>query len=217
MTTSLLDRLKAEKIIAILRGVPKEQGKAVAEALSLGGIVFAEVTLNTEGALGMISSWRETFGERMKIGAGTVLDLEEAKEAVRAGAEYLVSPNLDEAVVAYALEQGIAVFPGAMTPTEIVKAWKAGATAVKVFPMASLGVGYLKEITAPLDRIPLIATGGVRLDNIHGFLEAGATAVGLGGCLVNPALIREKRYETITQNAADMVGAVRSWRPGALN
>ncbi len=217
MTASLLDRLKAEKIIAILRGVPKEQGDAIAEALSLGGIVFAEVTLNTEGALEMISDWREKFGDRMKIGAGTVLDLEGAKEAAQAGAEYLVSPNLDEAVVAYALERGIAVFPGAMTPTEIVKAWKAGATAVKVFPMGTLGVGYIKEITAPLDRIPLIATGGVRLDNIHSFLEAGATAVGLGGCLVNPPLVREKRYDIMTQNAADMVRAVRSWRPRGLD
>ncbi|WP_435921036.1 bifunctional 4-hydroxy-2-oxoglutarate aldolase/2-dehydro-3-deoxy-phosphogluconate aldolase [Paenibacillus sp. DYY-L-2] len=212
MTTPLMELLEQEKIVAILRGIPKERGLDVAEALCKGGIVFAEVTLNTEGALDIISKWRERFGPKMRIGAGTVLDVEAAKEAVCAGAEYLVSPNLDEEVIEYALEKGVGVFPGAMTPTEIVKAWKAGATAVKVFPMATLGVGYLKEIRAPLDRIPLIATGGVRLDNIGEFLAAGATAVGLGGCLANPALIREGRYEAITQNAMDLVHAVKTYR-----
>ncbi|MEF2965998.1 bifunctional 4-hydroxy-2-oxoglutarate aldolase/2-dehydro-3-deoxy-phosphogluconate aldolase [Paenibacillus sp. M1] len=211
MTSALLDRLKEEKIVAILRGVPKERGDAVAGALSRGGIVFTEVTMNTEGALDMIYSWREKFGERMRIGAGTVLDLGAAKEAVRAGAEYLISPHLDEKVVDYALAQGIGVFPGAMTPTEIIAAWKAGATAVKLFPMATLGVGYLREVRASLSHIPMLATGGVRLDNIREFLSAGATAVGLGGYLVNPALVREGRYETIVQNAADLVRAVKSY------
>lgn len=211
MTTALLDRLKEEKIVAILRGVPKERGNEIAGALCRGGIVFTEVTMNTEGALDMISSWREKFGDCMRIGAGTVLDLELAKEAVRAGAEYLISPNLDEAVVDFALSQGIAVFPGAMTPTEIMKAWKAGATAVKVFPMATLGVSYLKEVRASLDHIPMLVTGGVRLDNIRDFLAAGATALGLGGYLVHPALVREGRYETIMQNAADLVRAVKSY------
>lgn len=212
MTSTLMELLEQKKIIAILRGIPKERGKEVAEALCKGGIGFAEVTLNTEGALEIISKWRERFGDKMKIGAGTVLDVAEAKEAITAGAEYLVSPNVDEKVIEYALDQGVGVFPGAMTPTEIVKAWKAGATAVKVFPMATLGVGYLKEIRAPLDRIPLIATGGVRQDNIGEFLAAGATAVGVGGCLVNPAMIREGRYEAITQNAMDLVHAVKTYR-----
>ncbi|RCX17000.1 2-dehydro-3-deoxyphosphogluconate aldolase/(4S)-4-hydroxy-2-oxoglutarate aldolase [Fontibacillus phaseoli] len=217
MTTALLERLKEEKIVAILRGVPKEKACNIAEALCCGGIVFTEVTMNTKGAIDMISGWREKFGERMKIGAGTVLDLEEAKEAVRAGAEYLVSPNLDEKVVDFARSNNIGVFPGAMTPTEIVRAWKAGATAVKVFPMATLGVGYLKEIRASLNHIPMIATGGVRLDNIHGFMEAGATAVGIGGYLVHSALVREGRYETIKQNAVDLVRAVKSWKSGGVD
>ncbi|MNN72785.1 KHG/KDPG aldolase [compost metagenome] len=102
------------------------------------------------------------------------------------------------------------MFPGAMTPTEIVAAWKAGATAVKLFPMASLGIGYLKEIRAPLDQIPLIVTGGVRLDNIGDFFAAGSTAVGLGGSLVNGELLREERYDQIEKNAAAMVQAVKT-------
>ncbi|MNP40067.1 2-dehydro-3-deoxy-6-phosphogalactonate aldolase [compost metagenome] len=123
----------------------------------------------------------------------------------------MVSPNVDEAVIQYARDRGIGVFPGAMTPTEIVAAWKAGATAVKLFPMASLGIGYLKEIRAPLDQIPLVVTGGVRIDNIQEFLAAGSTGVGLGGSIANGELIREGRYDQIELNAATMVQAVKSY------
>lgn len=213
MSSGLLEQLKEERIVAILRGVPRNKANEIARALCQGGIVFTEVTMNTEGATQMISDWREQFGGKMRIGAGTVLDLETAMEAASAGAEYLVSPNLDETVVEYALSRGLSVFPGAMTPTEIIRAWKAGATAVKIFPMATLGVGYLKEIRAPLDHIPMLATGGVRLDNVRDFLAAGAAAVGIGGYLVNPALVREGRYEGIVQNAKDLVQAVKSYSP----
>lgn len=208
---SLLEHLKETRIIAILRGIPQEKALHVASALSRGGIVFTEVTMNTEGALDIISQWRERPDLNMIIGAGTVLDLDMAKEAITAGAQYLVSPNVDEAVIHYAREQGIGVFPGAMTPTEIVKAWKAGANAVKLFPMASMGIEYLKEIRAPLDQIPLIVTGGVRRDNIQEFLSAGTTAVGLGGSLANAELIREGRYDLIEQNAATMIQAVTTF------
>lgn len=216
MSNNLLDQLKEERIVAILRGIPKERADQIAHALCEGGIVFTEVTMNTEGATRMISDWREQFGERMRIGAGTVLDLNTAREAVSAGAEYLVSPNLDESVVEYALSRGLSIFPGAMTPTEIIRAWTAGATAVKIFPMATLGVSYLKEIRAPLDHIPMLATGGVRMDNIREFLAAGAVAVGIGGYLANPALVREGRYERIAQNAKDLVRAVKSYGPSLV-
>src|SRR5690606_26982004 len=113
-------------------------------------ISIIEATMNTDGALGMISRWRERYEGKALIGAGTVLDLQMAKEAVAAGAEFLVSPNLDEEVVAYGVANDIAVCPGTMTPTEIVRAIKAGAAAVKVFPSGSLGLSYIKEIKAPL-------------------------------------------------------------------
>lgn len=208
---ALLERLKETRIIAILRGIPQDKALHVAGALCRGGIVFAEVTMNTEGALDIISQWRESPDLNMIIGAGTVLDLDMAKEAVRAGAQYLVSPNVDEAVIHYAREQGIGVFPGAMTPTEIVRAWKAGANAVKLFPMASMGIEYLKEIRAPLDQIPLIVTGGVRINNIQEFLSAGTTAVGLGGSIANGDLIREGRYDLIEHNASEMIQAVKTF------
>ncbi|MBO7745929.1 bifunctional 4-hydroxy-2-oxoglutarate aldolase/2-dehydro-3-deoxy-phosphogluconate aldolase [Paenibacillus sp. MWE-103] len=209
MSLNLLQALYEEKIIAIIRGIPEEAGDATAKALADGGIVFLEVTLNTDGALGMIARFREQYAGRMRIGAGTVLDLGQAKEAVAAGAEYIISPNLDEEVIAYGLEHDVDVWPGTMTPTEIVRAFKAGATAVKLFPLGSLGVNYLKEIRAPLNHIPMIATGGVNLQNIRGVLDAGAAAVGLGGNLVDKQLVKEGKFEELTKLAKAFAAAAK--------
>jgi 2-dehydro-3-deoxyphosphogluconate aldolase/(4S)-4-hydroxy-2-oxoglutarate aldolase len=207
---NLLQTLSAEKIIAIVRGISPSAADQAADAMLSGGIRILEVTTNTEGASAMVSRWREKYAGQMHIGMGTVLNLDMAKEAVAAGSEFLISPNLDEAVVAYALEKGIDIWPGVMTPTEIVRAWNAGAKAVKVFPMGSLGLSYLKEIRAPLDHIPMIATGGVNLDNIGDFLRAGAIGVGLGSNLLDKALIREGRFEDLTQLAAKYVNAAKA-------
>lgn len=209
MSSKLLQALSEEKIVAIIRGISAKDGDATAKALADGGIVFLEVTLNTEGAIGMISRFREQYEGRMRIGAGTVLDIGQAKEAVAAGAEYIISPNLDEEVVYYGVEQGVDVWPGTMTPSEIVRAYKAGASAVKVFPLGSLGVNYLKEIRAPLDHIPMIATGGVNLQNIRSVLETGAVGVGLGGNLVNKQLVAEGKFEELTKLAQSFVGEVK--------
>ncbi|WP_123041785.1 bifunctional 4-hydroxy-2-oxoglutarate aldolase/2-dehydro-3-deoxy-phosphogluconate aldolase [Cohnella candidum] len=210
--TELLQALSERKIVAIIRGISADKGDAAAQALADGGIVFLEVTLNTDGALGMISRFRERYEGRLRIGAGTVLDLDDAREAAAAGAEYLISPNFDEEVLQFGLERGLDVWPGTMTPTEIVRAYKAGASAVKLFPMATLGVGYLKEIRAPLDRIPMVATGGVNLQNIRTVLDAGAAAVGLGSNLVDKKLIAEGKFEelrALAQSFTDEVEGVR--------
>ncbi|RKP57266.1 bifunctional 4-hydroxy-2-oxoglutarate aldolase/2-dehydro-3-deoxy-phosphogluconate aldolase [Cohnella endophytica] len=209
MSSEIMQELTREKIVAIIRGISAESGDATAKALAEGGIVFLEVTLNTDGALNMISRFRETYGSRMRIGAGTVLDLGQAKEAVAAGAEYLIAPNLDEEVVHYAVESGIEVWPGTMTPTEIVRAYKLGASAVKVFPMGSLGINYLKEIRAPLNHIPMIATGGVNLQNINSVLDAGAIAVGLGGNLVDKQLVKEGKFDELRKIARAFVNEVQ--------
>ncbi|MBB6673377.1 bifunctional 4-hydroxy-2-oxoglutarate aldolase/2-dehydro-3-deoxy-phosphogluconate aldolase [Cohnella nanjingensis] len=209
MRTETLKALSQEKIVAIIRGISVQSADAVAKALYDGGIVFMEVTLNTDGALGMISRFRSEYEGRMRIGAGTVLDIGQAKEAVAAGAQYLISPNLDEEVVYYGVENGVDVWPGTMTPTEIVRAYKAGASAVKVFPLGSLGLNYLKEIRAPLDHIPMIATGGVNLQNIRAAIEAGAVAVGLGNNLVNKPLIEAGNFEGLTKLARDFVAEVK--------
>ncbi|MDB4865789.1 MAG: hypothetical protein JWR03_122 [Cohnella sp.] len=212
MHSELLQSLSEEKIVAIIRGIPEDKGNATAQALAEGGIVFLEVTLNTEGALGMISRFRERYEGRMRIGAGTVLDLGQAKEAVAAGAEYIISPNLDEEVVYYGVEQGVEVWPGTMTPTEIVRAYKAGASAVKVFPLGSLGINYLKEIRAPLNHIPMVATGGVNLQNIRSVLETGAVAVGLGGNLVDKKLVEESKFDEIQKLAQAFVDEAKGVR-----
>lgn len=209
MPSELMQSLSREKIVAIIRGISAESGDATAKALADGGIVFLEVTLNTDGALDMISRFRSNYEGRLRIGAGTVLDLGQAKEAVAAGAEYIISPNLDEEVVYYGVEQGVEVWPGTMTPTEIVRAYKAGASAVKVFPMGSLGINYLKEIRAPLNHIPMVATGGVNLQNINSVLDAGAIAVGLGGNLVDKQLVKDGKFDELRKLAQAFVNQVQ--------
>jgi 2-dehydro-3-deoxyphosphogluconate aldolase/(4S)-4-hydroxy-2-oxoglutarate aldolase len=209
MKQTLIEQLAQAKIIAIIRGIEDGKADAAAQALADGGIVFLEVTLNTDGALNMIARFKEKHGAKLRIGAGTVLNLAMAKEAAAAGAEYILSPNLNEEVIYYALEQGIDVWPGTMTPTEIVRAYEAGAPAVKVFPMGSLGINYLKEIRAPLNHIPMIATGGVDLHNIHEFLNAGAIAVGLGSNLVDKKLVQSGDYAAIELRARAFVDKVK--------
>lgn len=209
MPSELMQALSREKIVAIIRGISAKSGDATAKALADGGIVFLEVTLNTDGALDMISRFREEYTGRLRIGAGTVLDLGQAKEAIAAGAEYIISPNLDEEVIYYGVEQGVEVWPGTMTPTEIVRAYKAGASAVKVFPMGSLGINYLKEIRAPLNHIPMVATGGVNLQNINTVLDAGAIAVGLGGNLVDKQLVTDGKFEELQKLARAFVNEVQ--------
>lgn len=209
MKETNVERLKREKLVAIIRGISYESGEPTAQALLNGGISLLEVTLNTDGALKMISNWKEKFGERACIGAGTVLDLNMAKDAVSAGAEYLVSPNLDERVIDYGISKGVDVWPGAMTPTEVVRAYQAGATAVKLFPAGTLGIQYFKDIRGPLNHIPMMVTGGVNLDNMKDFLSAGAIAVGLGGNLVHKQLIHEKKFDEITNLARQFTEKIK--------
>lgn len=210
----MLDKLTEHKIVAILRGIEDKHADGAAQALIDGGIRLMEITMNTEGAAAMIGRWREKFGHEASIGAGTVIDVDSAVEAVAAGAQFLISPNLDEEVIAYGLERGIAVWPGVMTPTEIVKAWKAGVDAVKLFPMGTLGTGYLKEIRAPLNHIPIMATGGVDLHNIKDYFDAGAVAVGMGGKLVNLDWIREGKLDLVTDRARQFAEAAATWMRG---
>ncbi|MCZ8511707.1 bifunctional 4-hydroxy-2-oxoglutarate aldolase/2-dehydro-3-deoxy-phosphogluconate aldolase [Paenibacillus filicis] len=205
----ILDALRKEKIMAMIRGLQPDDSDRVIDALVRGGIRFIEVTTNTEGVYTLVSRWRKEYGNDVVIGVGTVLDVEMAKKAVDAGAQFLVSPNLDEEVIEYGARQLVDVYPGVMTPTEMVKAVKAGAKAVKVFPMGSLGgASYLREVRAPLDRIPMIASGSVGLHNIREVIDAGAFAVGMGGNLVNKKWIEEGNYAAITELARACVIAI---------
>jgi 2-dehydro-3-deoxyphosphogluconate aldolase / (4S)-4-hydroxy-2-oxoglutarate aldolase len=200
-----LKLLQAVKIMAIVRGVQERHIAEVADALLRGGIPVMEVTLNTDGALNMIKQLREQYGERMFIGAGTVLDVEDARKAFDAGASYLVTPNTEEEVIEYACKRGLPIFPGAMTPTEIVKAYKAGATAVKIFPGASLGYGYMKELMGPLSHIPMMAVGGVHEENIRDYMRLGCYGVGIGSSLINLKEIAAGNFDWIRDKAARLV------------
>jgi 2-dehydro-3-deoxyphosphogluconate aldolase/(4S)-4-hydroxy-2-oxoglutarate aldolase len=204
-----LKEIERTRIIAIVRGVKEVHIVALAEALLKGGVTVMEVTLNTPGALTMISELQIRLGKQMYIGAGTVLDVEDAQKAVQAGASFLVTPNLDEDVIRYANREGVPIFPGAMTPTEVVKAWKAGATAIKIFPSASLGLTYIKELMGPLDHIPMMAVGGVTEENIKQFVDLGCYGLGIGGSLINLKEIEAGRFEWVTDKAARLLAASR--------
>lgn len=207
--STMLEMLLEHKIVAILRGIEDRHADAAGQALIDGGIRLMEITMNTSGAAGMIARWRSAFDGKAAVGAGTVTNVKLAEEAVAAGAQFLISPNLDEEVIAYGMERGISVWPGVMTPTEIIRAVKAGAEAVKLFPMGTLGVGYLKEIRGPINEVPILATGGADLHNVAEYFQAGANAVGLGGKLVNLDWIREEKYDLITERAKQFVQAVK--------
>lgn len=203
--------LDESRIIVIVRGVETKSMVALAEALYDGGIRVMEITLNTKGATDSIRLLQDKLGDRMWIGAGTVLDVEDAKKAIKAGAGFIITPNMDEEVIRYCVEQEIPIYPGAMTPTEIVKAWKAGAPAIKIFPSASIGMSYIKELQGPLSHIPMVAVGGVNADNVRRFMEIGCYAVGVGGSLVDKVSIRNEKYERITQDALQLTQEMKSY------
>ena len=173
------------RIVAILRGCDPEHVLPIGEALYAGGIRLLEITLNSPGAFEAIEAAAATLGDRMVIGAGTVLEAAEATSAIAAGAKFILSPSLDAAVIRRTIDLGAVSIPGAFTPTEILEAWRKGAHLVKVFP-ASIGPAWFRDIRGPLPQIPLMATGGVSVSNIRDFDKAGAVAFGIGSSLVSP-------------------------------
>lgn len=181
---SVPDVVTRTKVIAIARGVDPERLMEAADALRSAGIPAIEVTLDSPDALSVIPRLRDAYGDAVAVGAGTVMRLEDAKAAVDAGAEYLISPHTDLGVVDWAARSGVPAFPGALSPTEVVAAWDAGAAAVKVFPAGPLGPAYLKGLGGPLPHIGLVPTGGIDAGNARAYLDAGAVAVGVGSWLL---------------------------------
>jgi 2-dehydro-3-deoxyphosphogluconate aldolase/(4S)-4-hydroxy-2-oxoglutarate aldolase len=209
---AFVERVRATGIIAILRHTDSTRALESAEALLAGGVEVVEVTLNTAGAFEMISALSRHFGERAVIGAGTVLDADQALMSIESGAQFLVSPHTDSGVVEIADSMGCPVVPGAFTPTEIVRAWRLGADLVKVFPVGSVGPRYIRDIRAPLPDVPLVPTGGVTLDNAAEFIAAGAHALGLGSDLVNPSAVAARDFNGITERARAFIAAVARGR-----
>ena len=198
----VLQQIKEVGLLPVLRATSIEEALAIAEAIEAGGITVLEITMTVPGALELIRDMVRKRGDRLLIGAGTVLDPETARTCILAGAAFIVSPALNLRTIEICHRYGVAVLPGALTPTEVVTAWEAGADVVKVFPCSALGgASYLKALKAPLPQIELIPTGGVSLSTAATFLEAGAFALGAGSDLVNSSAITQGKPEIITEQA----------------
>ncbi len=200
-----LERILKTKIVAVLRATSGEKLVSVAEALLAGGVEVIEVTFTVPNALGVIEKTAKTLGDRILLGAGTVLDPETARAAILAGASYIVSPTLNLEVIRLCRRYDVMVMPGALTPTEILTAWEAGADIVKVFPSEITGPRYLKAIKGPLPQVRLMPTGGVDLTTAAEFLKAGAVALGIGSALVEAKWIETGDWAAIEQRARQFV------------
>ncbi|MBQ4898316.1 bifunctional 4-hydroxy-2-oxoglutarate aldolase/2-dehydro-3-deoxy-phosphogluconate aldolase [Paenibacillus sp. Marseille-P2973] len=204
--------LKDSGVVAVVRRPPYEKAVRITDALVAGGVKALEITVDSDRAFELISLLNERYGEEVLVGAGTVLDAETAEKAIEAGAQFIFSPILDEETIKATIHHDVISIPGVMTPTEIVKGYRLGADLLKIFPGSSLGVNYIKELSAPLGHIPMMPTGGVTLDNVAQFIRAGAVAVGLGSSLLDKKAMEEERYDDITKRAEQFIQAIHQAR-----
>jgi 2-dehydro-3-deoxyphosphogluconate aldolase/(4S)-4-hydroxy-2-oxoglutarate aldolase len=208
-----MKRILATGIVPVVRARTADEALRVVDAILAGGIDIIELTMTVPGAPQVIERLTRRFADEVVVGAGTVLDRDTAKTCIAAGAAFVVSPALDEATVEHCRAEGIPVMPGALTPTEVVRAWRAGADVVKVFPCGAVGgASYIKALKAPLPQIDLMPTGGVSLKTVAEFIQAGASALGAGADLVDLALLREGKADLITEKARKYVEAIREAR-----
>jgi 2-dehydro-3-deoxyphosphogluconate aldolase/(4S)-4-hydroxy-2-oxoglutarate aldolase len=212
MSVSQLQRVLDLGLVAIIRAPSGEQLVEVAKALLTGGIDVIEVTFTVPGILDILKEVRAALGDKILLGAGTVLDTESARAAILAGAEFLVTPTVNIDVIQLCRRYDKLVMSGAFTPTEILTAWEAGADIVKVFPADIGGPAYLKAVHGPLPHVRLLPTGGVNLDTLPSFVKAGACAVGLGTALVEKEALERRDMQRIRDQAAAFVAKMKSAR-----
>jgi 2-dehydro-3-deoxyphosphogluconate aldolase/(4S)-4-hydroxy-2-oxoglutarate aldolase len=204
----VVQRLTDSGTVAVMRGADADTLLKTVEALREGGITAVEVTADNSDAMAMIDAVAESFDDEVVVGAGTVLDDVTALETIRAGAEYVVAPTVDEGVVDVCNRYGVPVAPGAFTPTEALRAYEAGADFVKIFPASTGGPGHISSIKGPLPQIPLMPTGGVDADGGGAYIRAGAEVVGAGSALVPSDAVEAGDFERITENARAFSPAV---------
>lgn len=202
MASETFDALEESGVVAVMRGGDPDTMLETVDALIAGGVTAIEITADTDGATDLIREVDASFPDAV-VGAGTVLDAETARACLLAGAEFVVSPSLHFDVIETANRYGALVAPGIMTPTEAIRASEAGADLVKVFPASTLGPGHLSSMKGPLEQIPMMPTGGVDLDNVADFVEAGAVCVGAGSSLVDYDAIERGDPESITETARE--------------
>jgi 2-dehydro-3-deoxyphosphogluconate aldolase/(4S)-4-hydroxy-2-oxoglutarate aldolase len=211
----IFNRMIAEGLLPVIRVSSAREAIDVADAIKEGGVSFLEITMTVQGAIDVIKELTRKYKDEIVMGAGTILDAETGRAALLAGAQFIVSPTLNLDLIQLAHRYSAVVIPGAMTPTEILTAWNAGADMVKVFPAAQLGgPEYLKAIRGPLPQILLVPTGGVNLQNAGVLIKAGATALGVGGELVDKKAIKEKKFNVITENARAFLKVIKEARQG---
>jgi 2-dehydro-3-deoxyphosphogluconate aldolase/(4S)-4-hydroxy-2-oxoglutarate aldolase len=211
--SEVLKQIKEVGIIPVVRATTADEAMRAIDAIREGGIAVLEITMTVPGAVGVIEQVTARFGNDALVGAGTVLDAETANACIAGGAQFIVSPALNMETIAYCRAQDVAVMPGALTPTEVVQAWNAGADLVKVFPAGAVGgASYLKALKAPLPQIELVPTGGVSLKTAADFIKAGAAALGVGADLVDIKAIREGQAGLITDRAKQFVQIVHEAR-----
>ena len=196
-------------IIGIIRGADTGMVEGAAAAAFNGGFRTLEITLNRPEAYDQIAMLRAKYAGEMELGAGTVLDADSAAKAVAAGAEFMVTPALLPDVIEYCRGRSVPVFPGAMTPTEVLAAHRAGAEMVKVFPASSLGPGYIKSLKGPFPEIRLMPTGGVTVESISEYLRAGADGFGIGGELFRREWMERKEWGAIERKAGEYIQALK--------
>ena len=215
MSKSIIDEILEEKVIAIVRGAEASKCIDIVEALYKGGIRFVEITYNQskpetwEETAATIGKLHDAFEGRVHIGAGTVTSVKLVEMTAKNHGEYIISPDTNVEVIKKTKELGMVSMPGALTPTEVLTAHRAGADFVKLFPIGNLGVSYAKAVMAPISHVKLLAVGGVNEKNVADFLKAGMVGAGIGGNLANKAWIEAGEFEKITETARLLVESVR--------
>ena len=214
MKETVIRAVEKYKLVAILRGVPEEKLVKVAQALYDGGVRLLEITYSPDGSVSDEETARcigllvKEFAGRMYIGAGTVLTREQVRLTKEAGGLFIISPNVDEAVIRETCALGLVSMPGALTPTEICNAHSFGADFVKLFPAGDMGVGYVKSVKAPLSHIKMLAVGGINEKTIASYLRTGVCGFGIGSNIVNKKMVEENDYQGITALAREFMAVI---------
>jgi len=212
---SAMARIAQLGLVPVVRAQSADEAITAINAIREGGVDVLEITMTVPGALGLIQAVAERYGSELLLGAGTVLDPETARACILAGAQFIVSPSVNLDTIALCRRYSVPILPGALTPTEVVTAWQAGADAVKVFPCGAVGgASYIKALKAPLPQIELVPTGGVSLKTAADFIKAGSFALGVGADLVDVQAIREGKASVITERAREYVRIVKEARAG---
>lgn len=213
MSAEIKAELERVGLVPVLRAPSEKLGRALVEAMIAGGVTVVEVTMTVPGAIDLLRALKQKYGRQLLLGSGTVTTAAQAAATIEAGAEFVVSPSLHPEVIAKTKEMGKVSIPGALTPTEVITAWNAGADYVKVFPCSAVGgASYLKALLAPFPELQLIPTGGVTQQTASDFLKAGARALGVGSDLVNAKAIADGKPEVITNAARAYLEIIRQAR-----